>query len=407
MITVLLPLLLASDPVVPIAGRPVDFSGAVGGPFVVTMKLDKTEVRLEEPATLTITITGPGDLSKVKRPNLKEKPNWNSKFTIDDGPVREPNDHCKEFDYLLRAKNHLAYYLPPLKFVYFNPATKPASLAWQTTYSDPIEINLILPERILPQTYSAEIRDWLDRAYNACQQPPSIADHINATLDEIRGEPSRADRIRALSHTAEFLLVGDYPFAILSSRMGLISVPGDKLIQDGLAAARNEVVFPSEPIRELLGPESKWWPGWLHNPFTSIIIGLGFMSSALIVQRFHHWRHRRLLFTLMLVGIGIIPLGNYVVTKSRHDRQTNYPLRVVISLTELRSGNGAEYPVKLELPRGVECRHLCSRSGWAQIEFASGLIGWLPENQLTPIDWSLQSVPLSCQSIRQIKLHAP
>src|SRR6187402_2002463 len=36
----------------PIVGRPVDFSGAIGGPFVVTMEVEPSQVAIEEPFTL-------------------------------------------------------------------------------------------------------------------------------------------------------------------------------------------------------------------------------------------------------------------------------------------------------------------------------------------------------------------
>src|SRR5258705_24976 len=52
----------------PIVGRPIDFSGAIGGPFVVTMEVESgarvVEVPVEEPFTLTLRIVGPGNLQE-------------------------------------------------------------------------------------------------------------------------------------------------------------------------------------------------------------------------------------------------------------------------------------------------------------------------------------------------------
>ena len=54
----------------PIVGRPVDFAGAVGGPFVVQWIAEPTEVAAEEPLTLTLRVTGPGNLADMPRPPL-------------------------------------------------------------------------------------------------------------------------------------------------------------------------------------------------------------------------------------------------------------------------------------------------------------------------------------------------
>src|SRR5437868_91651 len=73
---------IVADPVVPIAGRPVDFSGAVGGPFVVTTTVDRSAAHVGAPVVFTITITGPGDLSQVRRPDLEHNPDFTSRFAI-------------------------------------------------------------------------------------------------------------------------------------------------------------------------------------------------------------------------------------------------------------------------------------------------------------------------------------
>ena len=58
----------AGSPEPPVVGRPLDFSGAVGGPFTVTATAEPTEVTAEEPFTLTLRITGPGNLADLPRP---------------------------------------------------------------------------------------------------------------------------------------------------------------------------------------------------------------------------------------------------------------------------------------------------------------------------------------------------
>ena len=43
----------------------------------------------------------------------------------------------------------------------------------------------------------------------------------------------------------------------------------------------------------------------------------------------------------------------------------------------LRAGNGPDYAAKINLPQCVECRKIGERGDWLQVEFASGLTGWV------------------------------
>src|SRR5262245_47730474 len=81
----------------PVVGRPADFSGAVGGPFVVQWSADPDAVTVEDPLTLTLRITGPGNLSEVPRPPLGNLESFKSfaaeelddRFVPGDPPRRE------------------------------------------------------------------------------------------------------------------------------------------------------------------------------------------------------------------------------------------------------------------------------------------------------------------------------
>src|SRR5438067_6883051 len=76
----------AGSPEPPVVGRPLDFSGAVGGPFTVTATAEPTEVTAEEPVTLTLRIAGPGNLAQVHRPDLNRIERFARDFAIADGP---------------------------------------------------------------------------------------------------------------------------------------------------------------------------------------------------------------------------------------------------------------------------------------------------------------------------------
>src|SRR5262245_55833088 len=71
----------AAEP--PLVGRPLDWSGAVGGPFAVEMTAEPTELAAEEPLTLTLRITGRGNLSSLPRPALGKLESFKA-FAVDD-----------------------------------------------------------------------------------------------------------------------------------------------------------------------------------------------------------------------------------------------------------------------------------------------------------------------------------
>src|SRR5438874_7862036 len=143
----------------PVVGRPVDFSGAVGGPFVVQWVAEPTAVVAEEPLTLTLRITGPGNLSEIPRPVLGKLDAFKS-FAVEDLDDRfVPGDPPRrEFRYRVRPRTAGVTEIPRLKFVYFNPRIVPSSRGYQTTYAGPVP--LTVKPRTPPRTVPAEVPAW-------------------------------------------------------------------------------------------------------------------------------------------------------------------------------------------------------------------------------------------------------
>src|SRR5581483_3040717 len=145
------------SPAPPVVGRPVDFSGAVGGPFVVEQTAEPTALTAEEPLTLTVRITGPGNLRDLPRPELG-KLEAHKAFAVDDLDERfVPGDPPRrEFRYRLRPRSADVKEVPRLKFVYFNPRL-PAARGYQTTYAAAV------PLTVKPQTPAKppEIPGWI------------------------------------------------------------------------------------------------------------------------------------------------------------------------------------------------------------------------------------------------------
>jgi hypothetical protein len=146
----------------PIVGRPVDFSGAIGGPFVVQWVAVPSDVVAEEPLTLTLRVTGPGNLAAMPRPPLGKQDAFKP-FAVEDLDDRfVPGDPPRrEFRYRVRPRTAEAKEVPRFKFVYFNPHVVPASRGFQTTYADAV------PLTVIPRTTPAppEVPEWLIREW--------------------------------------------------------------------------------------------------------------------------------------------------------------------------------------------------------------------------------------------------
>lgn len=150
----LLMLLAGADPVqVPVAGRPVDFSGAVGGPFEVSYVFGEKKPEVAKPYTFHVTLKGTGDLSHVKPFSFAGLSNH---FVVDGVEAIRLADDLLVFDYAVRFRHHSDIVLPRLRFVYYNPTVR----NYQTTYADARPIEIEYPWSPLD---SPELNQWAQR----------------------------------------------------------------------------------------------------------------------------------------------------------------------------------------------------------------------------------------------------
>jgi uncharacterized protein YgiM (DUF1202 family) len=89
-------------------------------------------------------------------------------------------------------------------------------------------------------------------------------------------------------------------------------------------------------------------------------------------------RRRWLVLTLVVFTAAAIPAIGTGVERLRARRDKAEAVVVTARDVPLRLGNGMDYPVKVELPRGCEVRRLFERSGWLQVKTGGGEVGWLP-----------------------------
>lgn len=108
----------------PAAGRPHDFSGAVGQ-FTLETKAAPSHVRAGDPVTLTAVVKGVGSFDRMNAPTVAETPGWRAyppsgKFKADDAAGISGE---KTFEMALIPETSQTE-LPPVTFSFFNPSTE-------------------------------------------------------------------------------------------------------------------------------------------------------------------------------------------------------------------------------------------------------------------------------------------
>jgi hypothetical protein len=125
----------------PVAHRPANFSGAIGSRFHIQTRAAPTELQAEDPLTLTVSITGNGQVQNILRPDLRRLPRFAGRFDIENlGDRYLPANNTREFTYRVRPRTAAVKEIPPLPFVFFKPNLLPPEKGYQTTYADPIAL---------------------------------------------------------------------------------------------------------------------------------------------------------------------------------------------------------------------------------------------------------------------------
>ncbi|MSR52104.1 MAG: SH3 domain-containing protein [Gemmataceae bacterium] len=236
--------------------------------------------------------------------------------------------------------------------------------------------------------------------------PVSAADKYRAGLE------SRADAVEARLHfllaaeeferawnagerTAEIarnmaqsrFLAGDLGRAIRDYRRGLRMAPHDRELQQGLNAVREQA---ADRASSLVPNEAQSLPvrgvSWYRLAWGAIALSaIGWFNLV------RGWKASRR--GLLGVGLGTIlvasAIGGWLGCEDYRLRlHWAEPTAVVVSATDLRSGNSEEYPRRLDvrLPAGTELRVLGERGGWLQVELPDGTPGWMSSSFVVEVD---------------------
>jgi len=110
----------------PTAGKPADFTGAVGN-YTVYSDVDKRELKANETLNYTIDISGTGNLNLINSPKIappvdveKYDPKTNDHIVVDSNGV----SGSRQFSYLLIPRHQGNFTLNPVEFTFFNPSTQ-------------------------------------------------------------------------------------------------------------------------------------------------------------------------------------------------------------------------------------------------------------------------------------------
>jgi hypothetical protein len=307
----LIPVLSAQPPIV---GRPVDFSGAIGGPFVVTMSIEPRDVAIEEPFTVTLRIVGSGNLNEIARPALGKLDAFRP-FAVDDvdDTFTDGTPPNRTFRYRLRARSDKVAQIPAFKFVYFNPAIVPASRGYQTTYAE--SVKLAIKPQAAPETGTEKL------AFE-------IADlHRRLALD-----------------------------------------PGNSELRSALMQARNQVRYANAEMR----PTSSRWSYWLGWLTLALCTASG--TLAIAAKRMP----RRIWVISTVFGVGLAIASAIEWRRWRLDESVPVVVIGAETVLRRGNAHEYPALLSSPLPAGAEVRRVFERHGWVQVELANGILGWVP-----------------------------
>ena len=188
-------------------------------------------------------------------------------------------------------------------------------------------------------------------------------------------------------------LAGDLGTCVRDYRIGLRAFPHDRDLQAGLTFARAQVAYPlAGDLADAARPrDAGTLLDRLPVSFTRLAwaavaaAGLGWLALA------RAWVAAR--GGLALVGGGLVLAaaagGGWLWWEDGKLRgRWAQPTAVVVSPTDLRTGNSEEYPRRLDarLPAGAETKVLAERGGWLQVELGGGAVGWVPEDRTARVN---------------------
>lgn len=124
----------------PSKNKPADFMGAVGN-FTMNAKIDKNELKTNDALTLTITMSGKGNIELIKIPEINFPPDfevYDPQITKIINLAKNGVSGTKTFEYIIIPRTPGEFTISPIKFSYFNYSNK----KYKSLQSDEFKINV-------------------------------------------------------------------------------------------------------------------------------------------------------------------------------------------------------------------------------------------------------------------------
>ncbi len=117
--------LLVNVKPLPVSAMPQNFSGAVGS-FSLKFNVDKHSVKVDEPITIKLKISGTGNINLIQTPVVKLPAGFEQYEPKVTSKINKLDivSGFKSIEYLVIPRIPGSKIIPPIKFTYFNPAQK-------------------------------------------------------------------------------------------------------------------------------------------------------------------------------------------------------------------------------------------------------------------------------------------
>ncbi len=125
----------------PESGKPASFAGAVGN-YNFKSDIDKTELRTNEAFTLTLTVSGTGNIELLQMPEPNFPPDfevYDPKITTSANNTAQGMSGTKKAEYLVIPRRAGNFTLSPVEFSFFNPANGTYSTLRSDAYAVHVE----------------------------------------------------------------------------------------------------------------------------------------------------------------------------------------------------------------------------------------------------------------------------
>lgn len=401
----------------PKENRPISFNGAVGTFSLKSNLISPSEVILGDKIQMIIEITGKGNLSNIRLPNLLCQPGFSGLFSLNDlPPAGDVEENSKRFVVELRPRSLLIEEIPSIQFSYFDPIKK----SYYILHSPPIPIK-VRQIKIPSVLYTEHVEDSMEPPWHQSLShlapididvnftlPLSTTDEKSLTVanqNYIQGidaktlwerklfinEALLSYSLIATRHASPLLdfniancyyLLKEYAWAILYYNRALKSLPDFPAAINNLHLSQTALNIPTSDkptsILEKIISSNSRWPLRLK-------LGLFFISAStsIILVALWIWSKKKWIKKVCFSFIGIASFFLCSLSLTWYVEPIEGVLVIPSHLYQSASANALPIAKEILLP-GIKVQVIDSldRGHWIKVITSSGQIGYLPHKTI-------------------------